>query len=86
MFLIYNINTCQIYRDHIKSLGAAKRMLPKIMDKYGPQIAIADETFFRTAIDHEITVKNLTSGQDVKIMASQKGGVCDPSTERYWSM
>ena len=32
------------------------------------------------------TVKNLMSGADVQIRTEDRGGPCDPSTERYWSM
>lgn len=31
-------------------------------------------------------VKNLMSGEDVTIRAEDRGGPCDPSMERYWSM
>lgn len=33
-----------------------------------------------------VTVKNLMTGKDVTISADDKGGPCDPSMERYWSM
>jgi len=33
-----------------------------------------------------VTVKNLMTGEDVLLEASEKGGPCDPSMERYWSM
>jgi hypothetical protein len=32
------------------------------------------------------TVRNLMTGSDVQIEASERGGPCDPSMERYWSM
>lgn len=32
------------------------------------------------------TVRNLMTGADVRIEASERGGPCDPSMERYWSM
>jgi hypothetical protein len=32
------------------------------------------------------TVRNLMTGQEVQIEASERGGPCDPSMERYWSM
>jgi hypothetical protein len=32
------------------------------------------------------TVRNLMTGQEVQIEASDRGGPCDPSMERYWSM
>jgi hypothetical protein len=33
-----------------------------------------------------VVVKNLMSGEDVTIRAEDRGGPCDPSMERYWSM
>ena len=36
--------------------------------------------------DKMVTVKNLMSGTEIQIRASERGGCCDPSTERYWSM
>lgn len=33
-----------------------------------------------------VTVKNMMTGQDITIRAADKGGVCDPSQERYWTM
>jgi len=38
------------------------------------------------ALDDEVEVKNLMSGNPVKLRRSELGGPCDPSTERYWSM
>lgn len=32
------------------------------------------------------TVRNLMTGKDVQIEAEDRGGPCDPSMERYWSM
>lgn len=32
------------------------------------------------------TVRNLMTGEEVQIEADQRGGPCDPSMERYWSM
>ena len=31
-------------------------------------------------------VKSLMTGEDVTIRWEDRGGPCDPSTERYWSM
>ena len=33
-----------------------------------------------------VTVKNIMTGKDVTIRAEDRGGVCDPSQERYWTM
>jgi hypothetical protein len=32
------------------------------------------------------TVRSLMTGELVQIEASERGGPCDPSMERYWSM
>lgn len=36
--------------------------------------------------DPLVTVLSLMSGKPVQIRKSAKGGCCDPSTERHWSM
>ena len=33
-----------------------------------------------------VIVKNLMTGKDVTIRAEDRGGVCDPSQERFWTM
>jgi len=33
-----------------------------------------------------VLVKSLMTGEDVEIDHRDRGGPCDPSTERYWSM
>jgi hypothetical protein len=41
---------------------------------------------FRIEVDPTYcTVKNLMTGELVKIPAVDRGGACDPSTESYWS-
>jgi hypothetical protein len=32
------------------------------------------------------TVRSLMTGEEVQIEASERGGPCDPSMERYWTM
>jgi len=34
----------------------------------------------------KVTVKNLMTGKMVEILEIDRGGVCDPNTERYFSM
>jgi hypothetical protein len=36
--------------------------------------------------DTYVTVKSLMTGADVQIRTEERGGVCDPSMERYWTM
>ena len=33
-----------------------------------------------------VKVRNLMTGQEVAVRAEDRGGVCDPSQERFWSM
>lgn len=33
-----------------------------------------------------VKVRNIMTGTDVRIRAEDRGGVCDPSQERFWSM
>ena len=33
-----------------------------------------------------VVVRNLMTGKEVQIPAEDRGGPCDPSMERYWSM
>ena len=48
--------------------------------------AIMEEDAFNSVYNKQVTVKNMMTGKDVYINAQDVGGVCDPSTERYWSM
>ena len=48
--------------------------------------SIMEETKFNNLYNKQVTVKNMMTGKDVYINAQDVGGVCDPSTERYWSM
>jgi hypothetical protein len=36
--------------------------------------------------DFKVTVKNLMTGNEMKIRRGDRGTCVDPSTERYWSM
>ena len=50
------------------------------------KLDVCTSDHFHNEVDHMVTVKNLMSGTEVQIRASDEGGCCDPSTERYWSM
>jgi len=64
-----------------QQLAAAVAMLPKTKQKQF-------EAAFRSVVGQnvKVKVKNLMSGEEVEIDWDQKGGPCDPSTERFWSM
>lgn len=47
---------------------------------------ILEESVFDTSFNKKTTVKSLMTGKDVVINEQDRGGPCDPSTERYWSM
>ena len=88
-YVIYNVNTHHIFvapsgRQAVyKNERTAKGQLTK--RRLGDGWKVTSYEQFR----HEeptITVKNLMSGDDVHIRASNVGGCCDPSTEQYWSM
>lgn len=47
---------------------------------------IMEENEFNAQFNGWVKVKNLMSGEEVAIREQDVGGICDPSTERYWSM
>lgn len=65
--------------------GAKTSLTRKWKKKY-PNAQVSSNEYFNNSVDHMVTVKNLLSGLDCKIRASEKGGCCDPSTERYHCM
>lgn len=86
MFYLFNPDTMYVYGMYPTERGAKiarTRILKK--DPAHSEMMVGDETAYNL-YDEVIEVKNLMSGQMVKIRKSQKGSVCDPSTERYWSM
>lgn len=48
--------------------------------------SIMEENEFNEKFNKYVTVTNLMSGREVQIRQQDVGGVCDPSTERYWTM
>jgi hypothetical protein len=44
------------------------------------------EAFNCAFADKKVQVKNLMTGQMVEIREADRGTVCDPSQERFWSM
>ncbi len=53
--------------------------------EYG-SYAIMHETDFEAVYNQKTTVKSLMTGNEVEIREQDRGGCCDPSQERYWSM
>jgi hypothetical protein len=81
-YLIVNgwkiIKTCD-------SLRGAKISYSRKYKKLYPDALIVSEKEFREKEPMVETI-NMMSGKVCKIPASQKGGCCDPGTERYWTM
>lgn len=70
--------------------GVATRLNKKVAMKsskvVGDRFVAMDRAEFDKTLDPIVTVFNLMSGRPVQIRKSERGGCCDPSTERYWSM
>lgn len=49
-------------------------------------LMVMTEDYYLEYCNPTVIVTNLMTGQPVKIRESERGTVCDPSTERYWSM
>lgn len=70
---------------------AAKTIRTKVIKKSGAtaeeanEWVVADYDTWRAA-EPMVTVKNVLTGADVQIRASERGSCCDPSTERYHAM
>jgi len=47
---------------------------------------VMEENAFNSVYNQKVAVKNIMTGKDVYINQQDVGSVCDPSTERYWSM
>lgn len=53
--------------------------------QYGPY-AIMQRDLYENKYNGMVTVISLMNGQPVQIRAQDKGGPCDPSMEKYWTM
>ncbi len=95
-FIVYHTTSLHIYKT-CTTLAGAKRSATALNKKavrraaqFGNELngtyAATDRANFDANIDHFVTRKNLLSGQEFQIKASEAGGCCDPSTELYHSM
>jgi len=93
-FVVYNPVNMHVLRtatgDEAKRLSSrsAKRVLTVAIKKGRVQEGeyVIDTMEAYDAEDGMVEVKNLMNGSPVMIRKSERGGCCDPSTERYWSM
>lgn len=68
-----------------KTAGAAKAALTrKWLKRYADAKVMDSETFQKD--EPMVETRNILTGGKCMIKASQAGGCCDPSTERYHSM
>ena len=68
-----------------KTQSAAKSAVTRKWGIRYPTATVIDSETFKKD-QPMVERKNLMSGTTFMIEASQAGGCCDPSTERYWSM
>ena len=64
--------------------GARCAFSRKWKKEYPTAVIMTSEQFHAT--EPMVMVKNLMTGEPVRIKLSAHGGCCDPSTERYWTM
>lgn len=93
-YVIMNLVTHNLYRPtHIEAQyntlrgarGMATRLNKDTITGKKEWNAISYSEFTRL-FDPYVEVKSLMTGQTVMIRKSEKGGCCDPSQERFWSM
>ena len=69
-----------------KTFGAAKATRTRLCNKAGWNESQLNIVARDTYTAPKITVRNMMTGMDVQIREEDRGGVCDPSQERFWSM
>jgi len=84
MYVIYDKQDVTIEDEFTSERGAKISFTRRGYDpeKFG----ITTLRDFYDNVDKDVEVTSLMGGSPVTIRASQVGSVCDPSTERYWSM
>lgn len=97
-FVVFDQESKHIYKT-FKTRGWAQRHADQLMAKDKAErtgsyssyrrdqelhLAVCTSEDFH-ANDRMVTVKNIY-GKECQIRESDRGGCCDPSTERYWSM
>lgn len=83
--VIYRVSNTHILK-YFKSERGAKTSLTRGKDEKYLGCEVCTLEHFNTRIDYTVTVTNLLSGKPATIRASERGGCCDPSTERYHCM
>lgn len=92
-FLVYNPDNLHILA-HCETIGGAKRSATKANRRNAQRERPRQETYVAgtreeyDALDIEVETYNMLDPdrRPIKIRKSQKGGCCDPATERYHCM
>lgn len=92
MFVIYHAKNKFLMQtrngSHFAMERTAKAVLTKAIKagkaKEGEYIVASADDWHKA--DEMVTVTNILTGKEVQIRASERGGCCDPSTERYHCM
>lgn len=66
----------------------AKISLTRVWSKKSPDsdLEVMHHSVYDIGFRRKVTVVNLMSKEPVEIDVNDRGGPCDPSTERYWAM
>jgi hypothetical protein len=72
---------------HYRTEQGAKAMATRLNKQYGDtkQWVTMSAAEFDEKHNPMVETTNIMSGKTVMIRKSEKGGCCDPGTERYWS-
>lgn len=83
-YLIHN--DTYIIASGFNSERGAKTSLTRRWKKRYPKAEVCSREHFDNHIDHMVETVNIMTGGKCMIRASEKGGCCDPGTERYHCM
>lgn len=85
-YVLYHIPSKQKIRWFKTERGAKISRAASNRNAKADAYEVMEESEFENLYNPMVTVKNLLTGQDVKIRAQDVGSCVDPSTERYHCM
>jgi hypothetical protein len=92
MYVIYHTTGKHRFYTHTGSVFSEARIAKSVLTKAIKRGELKEGEYKVATVeewradDQMVTVKNCLTGQDVQIRMSERGGVCDPSMERYHTM
>lgn len=92
MFVIVNTQTGQVVDSKPTERGAKislTRRLPQIVEAQKcvrSNLKVMHIEAYNVGFRRRVETTNLMTGEIVMIDANDRGGPCDPGTERYWTM